>query len=412
MQVTVNENHDVAVEFSDAGVTATYVVHCLPAGFPTVTVLEKTRDVSPGLLFIGVRGFRAVVDNNGVPRYHAKGVLRDFRPHDNGPVIDGRKVRYSVFRVTGDQVGEVELLDDHFRTIRSVGTVAELTDADHHDHYVTEDNTFLLISYHPATRDYSEYQDEMGNPYSSEEEVEDSVIQEVSADGTELFRWNSWGNITLDPDCRLLRFTGEYAHLNSLHVQDGDVVASFRGCGQVLKLDRSSGTWAVEWKLGGTAETPDAGTKHLEIVGDPAGEFCGQHQATLTDAGTVVLFDNGVPCLGPRKSQPVFTRVVEYTISAATNQAIFLREYRRPEGHGYSGHSGGVTVLDNGHWLITWGPSDHRTVAAKKVFSISEVDPDALPAPAAVFHVNLNPGHTYRVYRAPEADVDIPLALP
>ena len=413
--LAVGWKHDIVIELSDAGETTRYVVHCLPLTFPNVVTTLESPDASPGLLFVGISALslRAIIDKNGVPRYHEFGPYRNFRPHHNGPVIDGRTVRYSASR----QNNSIHLLDASFQKIRDLRSVAGIK-ADSQDYYVTEDDTFLFISYHPATRDYSQYVDENGDPYSSTEAVKDSVIQEVSAHGTELFRWNSWGNINLDPDCRLTRFTDDYARLNSLYVQNGDVVASFRRCGQILKLDRSSGTWAVEWKLGGTAATPDADTDYLEIVGDPAGEFCGQHQATLTDAGTVVLFDNGEPCLGPRKSEPVFTRVVEYAISAETNQAIFLREYRRPESHGHTPYEGGVTVLDNGHWLIAWGPSQGSSVRNSEIFSISEVDPYALPGPAAVFHVHINRADgtgrltTYRVYREPEADVDIPLNLP
>ena len=32
--VTVNSDHDIAVEVSDRRVTATYVVHCIPPDFP------------------------------------------------------------------------------------------------------------------------------------------------------------------------------------------------------------------------------------------------------------------------------------------------------------------------------------------------------------------------------------------
>ena len=78
-------------------------------------------------------------------------------------------------------------------------------------------------------------------------------------------------------DCRI--GATEYAHLNSLYLKDGDIVASFRYCNQVLRIDRSSGTGAVVWQLGGTAPPRDPATAYLAIVGDTDGlnEFCGQH---------------------------------------------------------------------------------------------------------------------------------------
>ena len=54
----------------------------------------------------------------------------------------------------------------------------------------------------------------------------------------------------------------------------------------------------------------------------------------------VVLFDNGVHCLGQRKQPAIETRVVEYDISSDTH-ASFSRHYKRPDGHGYSYSLGG-----------------------------------------------------------------------
>ena len=94
-------------------------------------------------------------------------------------------------------------------------------------------------------------------------------------------------------DCNLNNPKGDYAHINSLQVVDGDVISSFRHCDQVLRIDRSGGTGAVKWKLGGAAPPEGSATEHLEVVGDPAGEFCSRHHATVTDSGSIVLFDNG-----------------------------------------------------------------------------------------------------------------------
>lgn len=148
------------------------------------------------------------------------------------------------------------------------------------------------------------------------------------------------------------------------------MVASIKGCGQILRIDRSSGTDAVQWKLGGTSTVPDANTEFLEVTGDPAGEICGMHQVTLTPSGTVVAFDNGTHCFGPRKNEAPFSRVVEYDISSGTS-ARFMREYRRTNTHGYSAAKGGVTVLDdNGHWLITWGRTEDATAGVKESPSV------------------------------------------
>ena len=409
VDVVVNEDHDLAVEVSDTDGAVTYVVHCLPFLFPDIRILNKTADVSDDLLLVAPKGgYVAILDNNGVPRYHREANGRIFQRHPDGPTIDGRQVRYSVMIDDGKD-DEAELLDDELEKIRTVRTVAPLTSTDHHDFAITEDGHLLFVSFPATTRDYSAYLDDDGNPYSSEEDVKDSVIQEVSTAGTERFRWNSWDYVKLDPDCRRGAFTGDYAHLNSLQAIDGDIVASLPGCNQVVRIDRSAGTGALTWKLGGTTPTRDPDTEHLEIVDDPLGEFCGQHHVTLTDSDTVLMYDNGSNCVGDRKNRTAISRVVEYDISSGT-QAAFAREYRHPNGV-FTRNTGGVSLLDNGHWLIAWGlPGDVKD----GVISVSEVDPET---GTAHFEMLINehpfsskPRMTYRAYRA--SGVTIPLNLP
>ena len=319
-------------------------------------------------------------------------------------------MKYSIISFDG-----ATLLDRDLETIRTVTPIAPLN-TDNHD-FVLGTDSYLFISYVAATRDYSVWDDTL----RSSVRVQDSVITEVSFSGTdagtETFRWNSWDHLKIVPDCEVHRFTGEYAHLNSLQVvAGGDIIASFRGCAQVARIDGETGD--LKWKLGGTDPPVNPETEYLEIVGDPLGEFCGQHHATLVASGNgeqVVLFDNGNHCLGPRKSQrPVVTRVVQYDVSSGT-EASFVKAYRRPEGHGYSPHGGGVTVLENGNWLISWQATKDETLSFRKIAGVTEVDTSGAQV-SAVFHLNMSQygglKSTYRVYHAYEVDVQLPLNLP
>ena len=356
--VTVGGDHDVAIEVSDDGQTRTYVVHCLPDSFPTVNVLTKTDQVSPGLLLVTLGGrFIAVIDNNGVPRFHREypETMRNFRRHANGPVIGGTRVRYSISREKY-AMGTTHLLDEDFDRIGTVRAVSPLTGTDGHDFLVIDgldssaphERNFLVMSYDRNVHDFRPY----GG--SATQSTRDSVFQEVTPGGVGKFLWNSWDHrevMNLGTDCTVdPNYLNDYAHLNSLQVTGGDIVASFQRCSQVLRIDGQTG--AVEWKLGGTAPPADSTTEYLEIVDDPEGEFCGQHHATLTASGSLVLFDNGVQCLGGRKGRPPRTRVVEYDIASAT-QAAWVRHFRLPEEHGYSDVRGGVTVLgdESPRWL-------------------------------------------------------------
>ena len=415
--ITVNDDHDVAIELTDDGSITTYVVHCLPPDFPDIRILKKTDSVPDGLLFVtpryGTYGnhvtFTAILDYNGVPRFHRKTqalFASNFRRHADN--------LYSVSRTIDSSSGsEVHLLDGDFQATKTVRTVGSVTSTDFHDFLITPGGNYLLIAYNRATRDFSEY------GASAAEEVRDSVIQEVTPEGKSAFVWNSWDHrdvMNLGTDCNVGTSPGEYAHLNSLQLIDGDLIASFRDCAQVLRIDWSGlDKGAVQWKLGGTAPPSDSGTEHLEIVGDDDAnnEFCGQHHATLTARGKLILFDNGVGCLGDRKATSPFTRVVEYDVSSGTH-ASYVREFRLSRRYGYAHIRGGATVLGiNDRWLIAWNHSRNIKVSLNETIAVSEVDPGT---DIAHFHMHMskdgNAVSTYRVYREREADVTIPLNLP
>ena len=428
--VTVGGDHDVAIEVSDDGQTRTYVVHCLPDSFPTVNILTKTDQVKDGLLLLTLTyggyddrvTFLAVLDNNGVPRFHR--LLTDtnfwamnFKYHGGG--------RYSVARrpvrnLTDSSFGNwrIDLLNNKLQVTSTVTTVSPLSQTDGHDFQITSGGHYVMLAY---------YDDELRDfrPYggSASQRTHDSVIQRRTAAGVSQFTWNSWDHrdvLRVGNDCKVGSPIVTYAHLNGLQLlSDGDFVASFRGCSQVLRIDGSTG--AVVWKLGGTAPPDDSGAEFLELVehsdDDVIEEFCGQHQVTLTSSNTVVMYDNGVQCIGARKNSAAFSRAVEYDISSGT-QAEYKREYRLPGTHGYFPYRGGVHVLQgfggSVHWLINWGGSaTGRTVALDRTIAVSEVDPANR---TAHLEVNMYKGSldawSYRVYRVPESAVDIPRNLP
>ena len=405
--LTVDPGHDIAIEIGAGGRTATYVVHCIPTDFPNIRILKKTAGASDGLLLISFSEdyYHAVVDYNGVPRHHFTGAGWSFRPHSDGPYVNGTQIRYS--RVGN---GAVYLMDAEFNLVHT----ERYSDLDRHD-FVLGPNSYFFVRY------VWEFRDMRVLGGSDRSAVQDSVITEVPYDGSAPVHWNSWDHLKI-ADCRYHTFPGfrDYAHLNSLQIVDGDLIASFHGCGQVIRIDWPSGS--VEWQLGGSNPPRGADTDYLEIVGDPLAGFHGQHQATLT--GTrILLFDNGTfrgladgsgghPRILHRN--PVNTRVVEYDISSGT-QAAFVREYRRPDGHSYSLSAGGVTLLDNGNWLIAWGQTSEsaRSIAREAVAVVTEVD----TAGATVFHMNITTHgdsimRLYRAYYADAADVAIPTSLP
>ncbi len=175
--------------------------------------------------------------------------------------------------------------------------------------------------------------------------------------------------LSTDPDMRSP--DGGYAHINGMHVVDGVLVASMRGCSKVLGIDVEPGSTRgdVLWRMGRTnlsaAEwaARDIGPRPLDFINDPEGEFCGQHTARILPNGNVFLFDNGSVCvIDPWTFDELgregydFSRAVEYALDLENHEAVFVRDHSLRGERDHLGYANGnVDVLDNGDWLVSWG---------------------------------------------------------
>ena len=410
-RVLMAGDEDLAVELSRPGTDGrtVYVVHCVPPDFPDIEIVSKEPGTAPGLLLVtphyspsGSRervSYLAMLDDNGVPRFLRRVTpgAHNFRWHESVR-------RYSYAETLLNNPGEVVLLDESLEEVGRVGTVGGLAPAMMHDFLITDEGSYLFIVNNPVTRDLSSYPAREGESApSSAEATHDSVIQEVSPDGREVFRWNSWDHLKLS-DCNTWRqFPEEYAKLNSLSLSEGNIVASFRACSQVLRIERPSGR--VIWQLGGSDPAePDSydGRRPVfddrpwyRVAGDPLGGFCAQHATLETASGRVLMFDNGQCPDGDRPA----SRVVEYRLGAG-GEAAFLRHYEIGR---LSGYAGAVALLENGNWLVSWGGGG---IGA----ALSEVDPSGRELLVLRFFKGAAPSMTYRAYR--HTGPEPPLRLP
>lgn len=344
-------DQDILVKVSNGDATQQYTLHCLAQDFPNIDILHADAPVSAGLLLLSpsytVAGqpvsYLIVMDNDGVPRFRRRisGSVADFKRHADGSYSYALRIGTDVL---GNPNNVIVLLDKTLAETERTATVG-LSQTDNHDFLLTPQGNRIFISYDAAIRDMSAF------GLSTSENVGDSVIQEVTPGGAIVFQWNSWDHIDL-ADCKrtgYTRFPLDYGHLNSLDLTDtGDLIASFRGCGQILKIARPSGN--VIWYLGGSRST-------FAIVGDPFNEFCGQHTAREIPGGSVVLFDNGIFCLGDRESRfGHFSRAVEYRLNVQTAQAVFVRDYSLGGTYReFTSSQGSVQKQPNGNWLVSWG---------------------------------------------------------
>ena len=375
-----DEESDIRITLSDsAGASTTYVVHCVSSDAPVITTTARAGATEDLILFSSndrtvVASYLLIIDNNGVPRFRRsipEGVSH-FRTHQDGKLPYSYATPWGAvpnFRGGTENSTQFVMLDNDFESIKTVRNVAPVTHATGHDFLIKEDGGYALLSYNPVQRDLSAFNDDQGDPYSTTEGTEDSIIQEVGANGQESFRWNSWDHMAIE-DCTQHRFPWDYAHINTIEDADGDYVASLRGCSQVVRIDGETGE--VIWRLGRSNRSDadwiaGAGTPPVPIPGDPYGEFCGQHSATLLKNGNLIIFDNGGHCVvdpatgESQREGGAFSRVVEYSLDrdSGTGQlvgAIFQRHHSlHSEFNRYGRSQGHVEPMPNGHWLISWG---------------------------------------------------------
>ena len=437
LDVAGNDVVRVAVADSDGGSTE-YSIHCLHQYFPEIRVTKNpdTPDVLEELMMFPGDQNLLVIDNNAVPRFH-RGWRRHawldcryyeciydayhdngtyFRFHENGG--DG-EYRYS-YTTSGSNASLV--LDENLEPISgAVLTVPPLTVTAGSDFRVLDDGNYMLMAYQPAVRDlsYLGFNDVTGQPFGTAVNVEDSVIQIVTPGGDEVFNWNSYDHMPLE-DCTHHWFpwssesgNPDWAHLNSMQMSEGRIIASFLGCNSILSID--AGTGDVLWRVGLTNLTGEEweergiGPAPMRIVGDPEGEFCGQHAAQMLPNGNLLLYDNGTLCSrnpgagenlvrqvhrftvhgvkleleGSRgenlaREDYTFSRGLEYALDLDNNEAVFARDHSLRDTRDRLGlATGHIEPLHNGDWLITWGvhwPGSRPPYPPDE--EVTQVDPD------------------------------------
>ena len=411
VEVAVTATSVVPITLTDSeGGSTTYAVHCIPSDFEEVTTIKRVdTGIMEDLIIFGrhydtdsytQESYLTIIDNNGVPRY-----LRQldhkvplFIRYHKAP--DG-EWKYSYGKGNNDN-GEIVLLDQSLEEVARVTTVAPLMRTNYHDHHILDDGNYLLMAYELTARDLSHLQgfvDENGDPltYGTAVNVRDSAIQIRTPAGVAVFTWNSWDAIPLE-DCAAHRFppkSGDYAHVNGLQLYDGDIIATFRGCSAVLRIDPDGDTThKVVWRLGRTNLSDEEwlaagkGSPPMTFVGDPEGEFCGVHAGQLLPNGNLLIFDNGTDCsIDPRtreskRESRKFSRAVEYAIDEANGEAVLQRAHSL---HGtetfLTWSSGHVEDLANGDWLISWGTSPtleqvSQGAGTRPDEAATQVDPD------------------------------------
>ena len=407
--VAVTRTSDVALTVvARDGTLTTYTVQCMPPALWRMRT-EADSDTPLAMLLAVTRGpWVAVLDEHGVSRVHhrvASGSAGFFlRPLGDDADLGWAHVEHipDEARAEGSgQTRQVRVRARDFTSLRTVTTVLPLTTTGQHDFRVLADGSILLMTYEPLAKDLRGLglTDAEGVLLGDNVEIRDSAIQLLDATGKELWTWYAWGRIPPE-DCTQHRFPGDWAHINFMDVTEDGILASLRGCSTLLLLDPSAPPGAeIVWRLGRSNLSTEEwrasgyGPPPLRIVGDPEGEFCGQHAAQLMPPPPgltlprLILYDNGVACVvdpatGDPLSRPsgIYSRVVEYALDVGHGEAVFVRDHALQGTRDMLGRAQGhVAVLPDGDWLVSWGSRgrqhDERAGGKDHTDAVTRVDP-------------------------------------
>ncbi|MXY73153.1 MAG: hypothetical protein F4Y97_09010 [Dehalococcoidia bacterium] len=370
--VSVDGSSEVTITVSNADGGATdYVVHCLATDMDAFWT-ERSEGATDELLMVPTDNYVMIFDSNAVPR----SIVRTpadataevyFRFYEHSAADN-----YAYSYATGS--GAI-ILDENLERSAMASTVAPLTTNGRHDFRLLANGNYLLMTHEPDVRDLSHltFADPDGWPdvvFGPNMGLRDSSIQIVTPMGRALLTWDAEDYIPLE-DCTHHAFPppplASWSHLNGISMDDGQIIASFRGCNRVLSINPKDGS--VNWRVGPTNlsedtwKSLDVGPAPMEIVADPQKQFCGQHDAKLLPGDRLVLFDNGDDCSrNPWTGQNLvrddrtFSRGVEYQLDLDNKEIVYVRERSMHGTNDHIGARGGrIGVLEDGDWLISWG---------------------------------------------------------
>jgi len=239
-------------------------------------------------------------------------------------------------RHTGYGQGKYVICDHSYREIKRFGA-GNGYEGDHHEFFITPEDTALITIYHKVRRDLSG----VGGPVDGN--VLDGIVQEIDIEsGKVIFEWHSLEHVGLDEALYEppsdLEAPFDYFHINSVDPHpDGYLTISARRTSTVYKVDRKTGE--IDWRLGG---------KRSDFEMGYGARTDWQHDARRHSDGRITIFDNG----GIDKD--VQSRGIVVEVDEDEMSATLVGEYTHPNKI-LAATQGNVQVLPNGNVFVGWG---------------------------------------------------------
>lgn len=350
---------------------------------PAIDVAPRARDTAPGYIFVGPRrggagqGGPLILDDRGQPVWFRPLRVADLNAMDFK--VQNYRGRPVLTWVTWEE-GEYVIFDTSYREITRI-RAGNGYQGDHHEFFITPQDTALITIYDPQRRDLSPF----GGPKDGV--VHQGIVQELDIEtGEVLFEWHSLEHVGVDETyAKLDQIDGpglDYFHLNSIDVdRDGHLLVSARTTFAVYKIDRETGE--IIWRLGG---------KKSDFAMGPGTPFAYQHDARRQRDGTITILDNGTTVFEDGDPKAVEeSRGIQLELDEEAMTAVLVREYTHPDKQ--FAHAGGnMQVLPNGNVFIGWGRA--------QVFSEFSKDGELLFS--ASFPPDFSPKDvSYRAFRFP-----------
>lgn len=356
-----------------------------------IVVQAEPSRMEPGVTLLPENDFAVMLDDDGVPCWYVttQGATQIVDRYSGDRIgLLGSRNRFDLLEPSGaismrwftKQFDGPEIPHAHATTATAL----------HHDVIELPDGHFLALSIDAELRDYPTREDQPGPLAPAHVAAE--VVVELLPDGTKIDRW-ALGSL-LDPqrigydsvygdyweEWKFYRrglFTHDSLHANSLDYDPASdtILVSLRHQDAVVAIGRTSGevewiaappvNWAAPWA--DLVLTPPA---------DPASWFYHQHNATFTDRGTVLLFDNGNRRASayepPAPPSEVESRALELAVDPVARSWSVVWEWSPGTGD-YAGSLGGVQELPvTGNRLVTYGNLTDDDAASR----VYEVAPD------------------------------------
>ena len=299
----------------------------LLASLPTM-IVNKINSPAPGYLFLGLKPYLMIVDNEGTPIFYRNinGGMYDFKLQPNG------ELTYFLYPKA------YYALDSSYNIIHQYTTSDGYTTNEHELRILPNGNYYLF-----GRRNVTMNMDTIvtgGNPNAT---IIDGALQEFDSTGNLIFEWDALAHYKItdvDNHIDLTQATIDFAHFNAIAFDtDGNPIVSARNLDEITKIDRNTGN--IIWRWGGK-------NNQFKFINDTLG-FSRQHDIRLFSNGNFSIFDNGV-----YHSTPV-TSAAEFKLDEVNKTATLVsRYYHNPEI--FAVDEGSVQELPNGDRFISWGP--------------------------------------------------------